>query len=605
MRRHSFFLRLFAGNLLLVLAVISFGFVVSYRYLNRQHMRRDVRDQRRIARIMGELFANRWPVEGTPRRQDVQPLCRTLMTGSDLRLTVMARPDGIVLGDSHAEPAQMEPHLTADRPEVLAAMRGEPGQATRTSETLGVRFRYIAVPVRRDGRVVGAVRVAKPVTDIARGPDLLRNVLMWAAIAAGGTAVLLGLLISWLWYVPLRRIAHAAGKIASGNLDHRAHIRGPRELTELATALNEMRSSLAAQMRLAVRQRRNLEAVVSHIEDGIVALDAERNIAYMNRAACDLLAPEERNVVGRNVQSVIRRVEVIDAINAAGESGRVSRQVEIDRAGERLVLDLHVTDVSEGRRDGVCLLLAAHDVTEITRTARIKAEFVANASHELRTPLATIKATTESLAAIGPEDRDALEKLAGMLTRHVQRLEDLTNDLLDLHRVEQAHGKLKLEEIALQDLAGWARANFGQLARGGAAGADKSVTFNVQADPPDHTVRSDRKLVTLILQNLLDNAIKFTPNGGTVTCSLRRNGSGAILEVADTGCGIDPQIRDRVFERFFQADTARSGDAAHRGTGLGLAIVKHAAEQIGAHIELHSQPGEGTSVTVFIPSRGL
>ncbi|MBS3733660.1 MAG: HAMP domain-containing protein [Phycisphaerae bacterium] len=602
MRRHSFFLRLFAGNLLLVVVIISVSFAVSYGYLNRRHVQRDTHDQRRIARMMGTLFERRWPADAPPRREDVQPLCRDLMGMTDLRLTVMAGPDGVVLGDSEADPADMEPHVTADRPEVLAAMKGKLGQATRSSETLGVQFRYVAVPVERDGRVIGVVRVAKPVTDIARGQDFVQNVLLWAALTAAAVAVLLGLLISWLWYAPLRRIAHAARKIASGNLRHRAHMRGPRELSDLATALNEMRSSLATQMRLAARGQKNLQDVVSHIEDGIVALDAERNIVFMNHAAIDLLAPGARNVVGRNVQSVIRHVEVIDAINAAEGDGRLTRQVELDRGETHLNLDLYIADVSEGHREGICLLLTAHDVTEITRTARVKAEFVANASHELRTPLATIKATAESLAAVGPSDHQAMQKFIAMLTRHVQRLENLTNDLLDLQRLEQSRGKLRLGEIALGDLAAWIRATFAPTARDNDG---RGVTLTVRPEPSEHAVRSDRKLVELILQNLLDNALKFTPAGGTVTCSLRANGDGAILEVADTGCGIPPEIRERVFERFFQADPSRSGAEARRGTGLGLAIVKHAAEQLGARVELHSRPGEGTTVTVFVPSREL
>ncbi len=600
MKHHSFFLRLFGGNLLLVAVIITFGFAVSYRYLNRQYLQRDTADQQRVAEVLAGTLESRWPAPPeAPTRAEMQPLCRKLMAGSDLRLTVMSHPDGRVLGDSEADPATMEPHRTPDRPEVLAAMNGRTGQSTRESETLGVQFRYIAVPVRRDGQVVGAVRVAKRVTTIARGQDYVRQALLWAGLAGAVAAVLLGLLISWIWYRPLRQIAHAAGKIASGNLTHRAHIRGPGEMEDLARALNEMRSSLATQMGLAARERKNLKAVVTNLDNGIVALDRDRSISYMNRVAIELMAPGESDVVGRNVQSVIRIVDVIDMLTQVPPGGRLSRQVEVERGQRRVVLDLTVTDVSEGETEGICTLLTAHNVTEITRTARMKAEFVANASHELRTPLATIKATAESLTAVGAGDEEAMGKFVSILLRNVQRLENLTNDLLDLHLVEGARSKLRLEEIVLGEMVSWVRANFGESAR------KKGVELTAKADEPDHRLRSDRKLIELIVQNLVDNAIKFTPAGGEVTCRYERNGSGTILRVSDTGCGIPPEIRSRVFERFFQADPSRSGDTNHRGTGLGLAIVKHAVEQLGAQIELRSEVGEGTTIDVIIPNREL
>ncbi len=160
---------------------------------------------------------------------------------------------------------------------------------------------------------------------------------------------------------------------------------------------------------------------------------------------------------------------------------------------------------------------------------------------------------------------------------------------------ESAKFPLRLQDIALGDLAEWARTQFAAQAH------EKGLALVAQASRPEHQVRSDRKLLELILRNLMDNAIKFTPHGGSVECAFDVTDKGVVLRVADTGCGIKPEDQPRVFERFYQGDAARSGDSKTRGTGLGLAIVKHAAERLGARIDLQSKLGHGTTITVFLP----
>lgn len=201
----------------------------------------------------------------------------------------------------------------------------------------------------------------------------------------------------------------------------------------------------------------------------------------------------------------------------------------------------------------------------------------------------------DSLSAADPGDSDEVRKLSAVLDRHVSRLEGMTNDLLDLHMVESAKVALRLQDIALGDLAEWVRAQFAATAQ------EKGLTLEVAADQRDNRLRSDRKLLELILRNLLDNAIKFTPAGGRVECRFETAEQAVTLRVSDTGCGIRPQDQPRVFERFFQGEASRTGDSRVRGTGLGLAIVKHAAERLAARIELQSEPGKGTVVTVVLP----
>ena len=241
------------------------------------------------------------------------------------------------------------------------------------------------------------------------------------------------------------------------------------------------------------------------------------------------------------------------------------------------------------------------DITLQVQIAKVKSEFVANASHEMRTPLATIRAAVDSLGSLGPLGPDSQEeftKIRDMLDRHTTRLEEMTHDLLSLHTIETAKQPLRLEDVEAGSLVRWAQEQFSPRA------ADKGVALEVSAEPPSAVFTSDQMLLRLILQNLLDNAIKFTPPGGHVTCRLDVGEELLRLSVSDTGCGIPPALHERVFERFFQVEPARSGSGKARGTGLGLAIVKHATERLGGAVSLKSQPGQGTGVEVRLPLVG-
>ena len=224
MNSHSFFTRLFLGNLLLIGILLAVGGFVSYRGLNETYLADQESHQRQVLRFAQRHVAQLWPA-GTRDAGLLDAECKELMAGSVMRLTVIA-DDGRVLGDSEADPGAMKNHRTPDRPEVVAALKGLPGRAVHSSETLGVEFRYLALPVRHDGRVAGVVRVAMPVVAIVQSGNLIRDALIWAGLAALSAALLLALLLSWIWYAPLRQITQTARTIAAGDLSKRAAISG-------------------------------------------------------------------------------------------------------------------------------------------------------------------------------------------------------------------------------------------------------------------------------------------------------------------------------------------------------------------------------------------
>lgn len=601
MKRRSFFLRLFVGNLLLVGGIIAFSVTLSYTYLNGQYDRQRHRQQDRLSGALQLYFQGIWDDQTRVAEQ-----CNALARQYEPAELTAFGADGQILATSDGRLRNTPPGDWPHNPEVVALLT-VPRQGPRLSIASDVRagplgrrtVRHVARPIyTTDPNVpAGAIRLTTPSAPLVSGESFLWGVLLWSALAALLADAILALLVSWIWSMPLRQISRTAEKIASGDLTARASIRGSRELRELASALNEMRGNIATQIELIAQQRENLQTVVGHLREGIVALDDAQHVVLLNRMATSLLAPGAENVTGQHIQSVVRNAEIADLLDEVAPDRPLDRQIDLERNGRRLTLELQALKVPPYRNRGIGTLLVVRDVTELARTHQIKAEFVANASHEMRTPLATLRAAVDTLMSLGTDDPEGMERFLSILDRHVRRLENMTRDLLDLHLVEQARSRLRLEDLALADMAEWAEAQCHARAEAG------EVELDVRCVPPEGTFRSDRTLMRLILQNLAENAVKFTPAGGKVVVHLELRQGQLILRVKDTGCGIAPEMQDRVFERFFQADTARTGVDAARGTGLGLAIVKHAADRLAAEIDLQSEVGQGTEVTVTFPPR--
>jgi two-component system phosphate regulon sensor histidine kinase PhoR len=268
-------------------------------------------------------------------------------------------------------------------------------------------------------------------------------------------------------------------------------------------------------------------------------------------------------------------------------------------------LPAHLSEgrLQSGPRDAPGRVLVLTDITELTKIVQMKNDFVANASHELRTPLSAIRASVETLMVMKPIEEDSsASRFLQMMDRHTRRLEALVTDLLDLSRVESAPQtfkpvKLKLSEFCDQLSTRWAT-----------AAEAKGLSWRCDVRPEAGTVEANDQLLALTLDNLIDNAVRFTDHGGEVRLSCRGDDQAAYIEVADTGCGIAPEEHERVFERFYQVEKARSGVGAQggegRGTGLGLSIVKHAVAAMRGRVTLESDLGQGTRVTVTIPRAG-
>ena len=519
---------------------------------------------------------------------------RQIAVDNGCRLTVVGG-DGVVRSDTDADASRMVNHNA--RPEVVDARRLGLGTSSHFSQTLGRPAVYLAMPADAADPAGAVVRVC-----YTPGRWASLQTPLWAVTIGGAvaTAFIIGGLATVLqrqWVAPVRTVAAAALRMASGQWDARVDPAGSDDVRHLGTQVNHLAAQAELQLAELKRQRRDLRSLVDTLPDPILVTGTAGRVELVNVPAADLLALSPSRLVGQKTvevvgdEAVLQMLESASDVAASWETPPVYRELRLMRDGHRRTFQSFAARTATGGT-----LLVLRDVTGMADAVQMKTDFVANASHELRTPIAAIKIALETLADAYVDDPPQAHRCLAIIDGHVRRLEDLLRDLLDLSRLESPDARPTLVEVDPRELFASLRSTFGPTAD------QKGVTLAFDDGPgvPD-TFPGDEHLLNLILKNLVENSLKFTAAGGRVAVGVRAvDGSDVIVSVADTGIGIPPEHRDRVFERFYQVDAARSGTAG-RGTGLGLAIVKHAVLALGGTVQLESAVGRGTAVTCVLP----
>jgi two-component system phosphate regulon sensor histidine kinase PhoR len=544
------------------------------------------------ARLMARVV--REPLAHGTSTAELDALVDTAAREVRARVTVVA-PDGRVLADSALSGralAEVENHR--DRPEVKAALALGTGESVRRSATLDAELLYEAVVVRDDaGVTLGVVRVALPLTDAAaEASDLVRAVGAALLVSFLLTALLSALLASGL-AGPLQGLLDSARRLAAGDLSVRVPVRRSDELGELAAILNQAAEQLQQRLSEGSRERARTEAVLSAMDDAMLAVDARGRVVLANDAMRRWLGGPDP--LGRPYVELIRQREVGDAVERVLRTGErvVLDEVRLRQAARSYALTAVPFPAPEGESTGAVLTL--HDVTERRRLEQVRRDFVANASHELRTPLTSIRGFVEALEDGASQDAEKGPRFLGKIHRHADQMAALVDDLLELSRLEAGDRPPDAAPLALADVAAEVAASFDERAR------RKGIRLTVR-DLGAPVVESDAQRVGRIAANLVENAVKYTPEGGAVSVATHAGPAGeALLTIEDDGPGIAPEHLPRLFERFYRVDKARSRDEG--GTGLGLAIVKHLAESLGARVHVASEVGRGTRVTLTVPVR--
>ena len=493
------------------------------------------------------------------------------------RITVID-PEGNVLADSEREAGDMENHLF--RPEIQASLRGEKQMSIRYSSTLKTEMMYMSIPIGDGGRVVGALRLSYFMKDFeslmaALRADLLTVVGIVTALALG-----LALLFARALSAPVREIMEASARVAAGDFDVAVSTRRVGEFRDFARSFNAMAGRLKDMFGEIRLQNEEIGSILASIREGLAVLDGDARIVLCNagfRRVAGNEAPE-----GRHFWEVVRS-------SAAAEIVRRARETGADAAGEAEIGErafaCSVARLAAGDR----LVVTLHDVTELRALEKTKKDFVVNVSHELKTPLTAIKGFVETMEPRA--DGETLSYLE-IIRRNTDRMIAIVEDLLALSELESRGTRIEKAEVRLRPLAENILRIFGKRAE------EKGVRLGLEAAGDLPAVQADPLQIEGLLVNLVDNAVKYTDRG-SVTVRLGAREGRLVIEVADTGIGIDAAHLPHVFERFYVVDKSRSKKLG--GTGLGLAIVKHIALAHGGTVSAVSRVGEGTTFTVSLP----
>ena len=581
-----------AARLTILLGVVAgLGVLVMGVYVSR------ALEAQSVARLQGTLVTQAGLLhdvfapllDGSPGASGVQARAQRYARILGGRVTVIAA-DGTALAESDRESVrEIENH--AERPEVREALAGGIGSAVRRSATVQRDLLYVAVPLERAGRPRAVLRLALPTQDVDGARALVRATVVAGALLAVGVAVVIGLFVSRRVTRPVREMEAAARRMAEGDFARTVPVSGNDEIAALGVALNRMAVALREKIERLADEQGKVRTILDGMIEGVVALDDRGRVLLLNPGARSMFGVEDA-AEGRSFLEVVRQKGLLDLVDEVRASGAPARhELELGPPVNRVVA---ARGAPLGLGPGAAgVLLVLHDVTELRRLERVRSEFVANVSHELRTPLTCIKGYLETLLDGALDDRAHARRFLEVAGTHAERLDRLIDDLLELSNIESGRVTLAPMRLDLGEVVTGVVAMFERQVTQKDLAIERSVT-------PGLAVRADRDRLVQILVNLLDNAVKFTPEGGRIGVDARPAPEGRVeVRVRDTGIGIPSTDLPRITERFYRVDRTRSREIG--GTGLGLAIVKHLVQAHGGELRIESELGHGTTVSFTLP----
>jgi two-component system, OmpR family, phosphate regulon sensor histidine kinase PhoR len=485
---------------------------------------------------------------------------------------------GHVTGDSEFDgPAldRLENH--SSRLEVVAARASGIGSARRMSPSTGEEQLYVAVNSPR-----GTARVSVTTRTVEESFGAARNGVITAGLISFLLAAILALLFAHAVSRPITELRDVARSIAAGERRKHPPLSAPGEVGDLSDAIYRLAEQLEARISALAAEQSVLSALVETLNEGVIAISPNHDVVRINETGRRLLSIDRALPFG--IDYLPREVALRSAISLALKG--------TDTEPEEVVIGGYTVSLTARRLVNGGAVVGLFDLTPIRKMEMVRRDFVANVSHELRTPLTIIGGFAETL-----QDPDIPVKkrteFARTIYGNTQRMQRIVDELLDLSRIESGHWKPRPEPVRIAEVAAEV------FARVSATGEKKEIALETNIDPAASVIHADRTALEQILLNLVENAIRYTPEGGRITIESGVVRNGILLKISDTGAGIPSEHLPRIFERFYRADAGRSREAG--GTGLGLAIVKHLAEAHGGSVSAESVVGSGTTVSIFFP----
>ncbi len=517
--------------------------------------------------------------------------CNEIGGVSETRITVVL-PSGKVIGDSKEDPGSMDNH--GDRKEVRAAIGGNIGNSIRFSRTLQQKMMYVAVPLVKNNKILGVLRVSIPVTSVDNALKSIQRKIVLGGLLIALFAAIISLFVTRRISRPLEEMKKSADRFAEGDLTHRLPVPDTKEMGALGEAMNQMAAQLDIKIKTAIRQKNELETVLSSMLEGVIAVDMDERIISINQVAARMFNGEPAKFQGQSIQEAIRVSGLQRFVKKALVSVEsIEDDIVLNNDGE-CALNIHSSPLKDARKNRIGMLIVLNDVTKLRRLENVRREFVANVSHEIKTPLTAIKGFVETLHDGTVEKPEDIKRFFEIIIKHINRLDAIVEDLLTLSKIEREDtGKeIKFETGSIKDVIETAI----QVCQ---AKADKKNIHIESICEKEITARIDQALLDQAMVNILDNAIKYSEKGSTVFIEISSIEKEIIISIKDQGIGIAKKHLPRLFERFYRVDKARSRELG--GTGLGLAIVKHIVQAHAGSISVESTPGQGTTFKIHLP----
>ncbi len=510
------------------------------------------------------------------------------MASSGARITVITA-QGLVLADSQSDPQTMENH--AGRPELKEALANGSGHSIRHSVTINRDLLYFAVRQPTAAGQPVLLRFALPLSAVTSVLMQFRESLWLAsllilAVVGGAT-----LLVSRGFTNRVDRLTAFSRRVAEGDFHAEPSGSSGDALDSLGSSLNQTAARLDQTIRTLTEERNLSSAILGSMVEGVAVVNASERVLFSNPSFASVLGLGSPPQPGSGLVEVVRQTELIEAVRKvlAGET-RVESEIVTGTLRQHFFAAT-VAAVRTTQANGAVVVL--HDITDLRKLERIRRDFVANVSHEFRTPLTAIQGFSETLLGGAMNDPQNRDRFLGIILEHARRLARLTDDLLMLSKMDADRLELELRRLPVEQLVGGCV----ETAQPRAVEKDLRLSVNLDKKLPD--IAGDRRRLTEVLQNLLDNAIQYTPAGGQIMVSAESYNGEVVFTVSDTGIGIPQADQPRIFERFYRVDVARSREVG--GTGLGLSIAKHLMEAHGGRLWVESEVGQGSQFHFSVP----
>ncbi len=534
---------------------------------------------------LAELFQQ----EDIGTKEEINDFVSRYSEKYNIRITIIDINGNVVKDSSNDEYVYMENHAT--REEVRRALDGERVSVTRFSKTMSEIETYCAIHIKNQS-FEGVLRISFPQSELMKLNKELINLIIITVLISCAVAIVISIFFVRIISRPIIEITEAAEEISKGNFEARIFTRNKDQLGRLTNAFNDMSEILKKNMQNLMARNSELEAILSSMNSGVVAIDGANTIQFYNQTFVDLTYTKNSNLLSRSLYSIIRNAAIFNVIDGVRENQTTIVQEGMLSSSSNTDIAIRITGTPLNKEDERALgvLMVIEDISQIKKLENIRTEFVSNVTHELKTPLTSIKGFVETLKESEIDDKAKMRKFLDIIDIEADRLYSLIQDILLLSEIESKNEQdvrpSNIEEIISEVI---------ELLKPKVS--DKvELKLVVEGEISLYPCNPDR--IKQLFINLIDNAIKST-EVGTIVVFCKEEGNELLMEVRDTGIGIEPQHFERIFERFYRVDKGRSRKLG--GTGLGLSIVKHIVELYKGSVGVSSGDLEGTCFRVRLP----